>query len=207
MHREFVFSSVVFGKWKQQARALKRSGTLSHHQALEQVAKANRFDNWHHVVTEAKQNRASELGYRSGLIVAYDIKDAMDSWVPDDSFVDDSRAMHFCANDIFAWYRRGDEECEGEEKAAIPSDPEEYREEFEEWLSNVYLFRYVGPGIPPTPARTLPLLQERCFFGPMFFWHKGGFVDPWRDLAVDGVLDMSGNTEPPGSSDNVLDAS
>lgn len=198
MHREFVFSSVVFGKWKQEARTLKRSGMLSHNQALDQVAKANRFDNWHHVVTEAKQNRASEVAYRSGLIVAYDIKDAMDSWVRDDSFVDDSRAMHFCADDIFAWYRRDDDECEGEEKAAIPNDPDEYREEFDEWLSNVYLFRYVGPDIPATPTKALPLLDERCFFGPMFFWHGGRFVDPLRDLAVNGVLDMSGNTVPSG---------
>lgn len=200
MQREYVFSSAVFGKWKQEARALKRAGTLSHYQALDQVAEANRFVNWHHVVIEAKQNRASEAAYRSGLIVAYDVKDAMDNWVPDDSFVDDTRVLHFCENDIFAWYRRGDDESEGEEKAAIPSDPDEYREEFEEWLSNVYLFRYVGDDIPPTPTKTLPLLDERCFFAPMFFWHSGRFVDPWRDLAVNGVLDMTGDTEPSGRS-------
>jgi hypothetical protein len=30
----------------------------------------------------------------------------------------------------------------------------------------------------------------------MFFWHHGKFIDPWRDLAVNGVLDMSGKIEP-----------
>ena len=74
-----IFSSATFGKWKQEARALKRSSALPHHQALDQVAIAKGFDNWHHVVTEAKLNRLSEAAYRSGLVVAYDIKDAMDN--------------------------------------------------------------------------------------------------------------------------------
>jgi hypothetical protein len=196
MHKQYVFSSAVFGKWKQQARALKRSSQLSHHQALDHVAKAHSFDNWHHVVTEAKLNCVSEKAYRSGIVVAYDIKDAMDNWVPDDSFVDDSRVYHFCENDIFAWYRRGDDEADGQERDTIPTDPTDYWEEFQEWLMNVYLFRYTGTSLPPTPMKVLPLLEERCFFGPMFFWYQGKFIDPWRDLAANKVLDMTGNTEP-----------
>jgi hypothetical protein len=191
-----VFSSATFGKWKQQARALKRSSDLSHHQALDHVAKMNQFDNWHHVVAEAKLNRVSETAYRSGLIVAHDIKDVMDSWVPHDTFVDDLRVLHFCKADIFTWYRRNDDEAEGEEKDAIPTDPTEYREGFDEWLNEVYFFRYCGPTLPATPTKALPVLHERCFFGPMFFWHGGKFIDPWRDLAVNNVLDMSGSTEP-----------
>lgn len=196
MHREYVFSSVIFGKWKQEARSLKRSSQLTHHQALDHIAKTKRFDSWHHVVTEAKLNRISETAYRSGLVVAYDIKDAMDHWVPDASFIGDSRVIHFCEEDIFTWYQRGDDEAEGEEKDAIPTDPIEYREEFREWLMNVHLFRYAGLNLPPTPTKVLPLLNERCFFAPMFIWYKGRFIDPWRDLAVNDCLDMSGNTEP-----------
>jgi hypothetical protein len=195
MQNQYLFSSAIFGKWKQEARALKRSTNLMHHEALEQVARSKGFENWHQVVCEAKLNRASETSYRSGLLVAYDVKDAMDHWVPDDSFVDDSRVLYFCEKDIFAWYRRGDDEAEGEEKAAIPTNPKEYREDFDEWLTNVYFFRYVGPNLPASPPKSLPLLSARCFFGPMFFWHCGRFIDPWRDLAVDGVLDMSGNIE------------
>lgn len=196
MHMHYVFSSAIFGKWKQQARALKRSSDLTHNQALDQIAKANRFDNWFHLITEAKLNHISEAAFRSGLIVAYDIKDAMDNWIPDDSFVDDFRALHFCEKDIFAWYRRADDEAEDDEKRAIPTDPAEYREGFEEWLMNVHLFRYVGTNLPASPRKVLPLLDERCFFAPMFFWHGGKFIEPWQDLAIDGVLDMSGNTEP-----------
>jgi hypothetical protein len=186
MPKKYVFSVATFGKWKQQARALKRSGHMPHHQALDHIAKSKGFDNWHHLITEAKLNSDSGTAYRSGLVVACDIKDAMDSWNPDESFVDDSRVLHFCEQDIFAWYRRSDDEAEGEEKAAIPTDPTEYREEFDEWLNNVYLFRYAGPSLPPTPTKVLPLLRERCF----------KFIDPSRDLAVNGFLNMSGNTEP-----------
>lgn len=196
MPTEHVFSSVTFGKWRQQARNLKRSSDIAHHEALELVAKANRFDSWHHVVTEARLNRITEIAFRSGLIVAYDIKDAMDNWNPDATFIDDSRAFLFCEKDVFEWYRRGDDEAEGEEKAAVPTDPAVYMEEFGEWFMNVHFFRYVGPTLPPTPTKVLPLLDERCFFAPMFLWYRGRFIDPWRDLAVNDVLDMSGRTEP-----------
>lgn len=194
MQTQYLFSSATFGKWKQKARALKRSTSLKHHEALEQVAELKGFESWHQVVCEAKLNRASETSYRSGLLVAYDVKDAMDSWVPDDSFVDDWRVLHFCESDILAWYRRSDDEAEGDERIAVPSDPNEYLEEFGEWLTNVHLFRYCGPTVPDTPRAVLPLLNERCFFAPMFFWHYGKFIDPWRDLAVGNVLDMTGNT-------------
>lgn len=199
MQTHHVFSSAVFGKWKQQARALKRSSELSHHQTLDKVAIANRFENWHHIVNEAKLNLLSETAFRSGLVVAYDIKDATECWRPNDSFVDDWRAMHFCERDIFTFYRQTDDEAEGEERAAIPIDLNEYQEEFNEWLTNVALFRYCAPTLPATPTKVLPLLAERCFFAPMFFWLRGRFIEPWRDLAFDGVLDMSGNTEPPTS--------
>lgn len=194
MQKKYLFSSATFGKWKQQARALKRSTGLMHHEALDSVAKSIGFENWHQVVSEAKLNQTTETSYRSGLLVAYDVKHAMDDWIPDSSFVEDWRAHHFCEKDILAWYRRGDDEAEGEEKEAIPSDPDEYLEQFEEWLINVTLFRYRGPTIPATPRATLPILNERCFFAPMFFWLRGEFIDPWRDLAVDGHLDMSDNT-------------
>jgi hypothetical protein len=47
------------------------------------------------------------------------------------------------------------------------------------------------------PTKVLPLLSQRCcFFAPMFFWFRGRFVDPWRDLAVNDFFDMSGRTEP-----------
>lgn len=200
MQSQYLFSSLAFGKWKQEARALKRSTNVPHHEALEQVAKSRGFEGWHQVVCEAKLNRTSETSYRSGLLVAYDVKDAMDHWIPDESFIDDWRALHFCENDILAWYRRGDDEAEGEEKNAVPSDPNEYLEDFREWLTNVYLFRYCGPTVPVTPREVLPLLNERCFFAPMFFWHLGHFIDPWRDLAVDNVLDMTGNTDSNSAS-------
>lgn len=199
MQNQYLFSSAIYGKWRQEARALKRSTNLTHHESLEQIAKSKGFANWHQVSSEAKINRASETSFRSGLIVAYDIKDAMDSWVPHDSFVDDSRALYFCEKDIFAWYSRNEEEAEEEEKTATPIDPDEYQEEFNEWLFNVHFFRYVGADLPVSPTKALPLLSDRCFFGPMFFWLNGRFIDPWHDLAVDNFLDMSGNTEPEAS--------
>ncbi|WP_151447103.1 hypothetical protein [Lacisediminimonas profundi] len=194
MKKAFVFSSATFGKWKQKARALKRAGPLSHHEALEQVATANGFDNWHQVVNQAKLNELSEAACRSGLVVAYDIKDALDNWKEHESFVADERAFAFCDADLFAWYKRNEDEEENLAAGYRPADEAEYRNEYEEWTMNVYFFRYCG-SIPATPRAVLPLLDERCFFAPMFFWHAGKFIEPFRDLAIDGTLDMSGNTK------------
>lgn len=69
-------------------------------------------------------------------------------------------------------------------------------EDFDEWRMNIHFFRYIGPNLPSTPTKVLPLLNERCFFAPIFIWHGGKFIDPWRVLAVNDVLDMSGQTEP-----------
>jgi hypothetical protein len=66
MPKEYVFSVATFGKWKQQARALKRSGHMPHHQALDHIAKSKGFDNWHHLITEAKLNSVSETAYSFG---------------------------------------------------------------------------------------------------------------------------------------------
>jgi hypothetical protein len=38
------------------------------------------------------------------------------------------------------------------------------------------------------------------FFAAIFFRYCGRLIDPWLDLAVDGVLDMSGNTGPKQSN-------
>jgi hypothetical protein len=47
---------------------------LTHHEALEHIAKSKGFENWHQVASEAKLNRTTETSYRSGLLVAYDVK-------------------------------------------------------------------------------------------------------------------------------------
>lgn len=54
----------------------------------------------------------------------------MDNCNPDEAFVDDSRAFLFCEKDILDSCRCGDDEAEGEEKEAIPTDPVAYMEEF-----------------------------------------------------------------------------
>jgi hypothetical protein len=187
MSSSYIFSSITFGKWKQQARALKRESGITHTEALEQIARSNKFKDWHHLIQEAKQNKITENAYLNGLIVAYDIKDAMDNWKANESFVEDYRAWHFCQKDIFEHYRTSDEE----ENEKPPVINEEYRQEFEEWMNNVFFFRFCGKNFPESSQTVLRLLNERCFFAPMYIWYTGKFIEPWRDLAVNGVLDMS----------------
>lgn len=192
MQTQHVFTNLAFGKWKQEGRSLKRSSVLSHNQALEQVAKSKGFESWHHLSHEAKQNWITETAFRSGLIVAYSLKDAMDSFDPSDIFVEDWRAYLFCEPSIRTWYATNnvDDELDEEYRRTLASanDPDEP----DDWDSDVCLFRFCGSKLPATPRQVLPILGARCFFAPLFFWHKGRFVDPWQDLAINRVLDMSG---------------
>lgn len=192
MPTQFVFSASTFGKWKQEARAIKRATQISHNEALEQVAAAKGFESWHHLTHEAKLNSVTETALRRGLIVAYSLRDAMDSFDPGDIFLEDWRALSFCKDEIVAWYATNNDERDDDYVPIVTLGSYDVPEEPDDWSDDVCLFRYCGPTIPATPREALPIFDAQCFFAPLFFWHKGQFIDPWRDLAVNRVLDMSG---------------
>src|SRR5450830_791740 len=112
MQTQFVFSARTFGKWKQEARAIKRATRITHNQALEQVAASRGFESWYQLAHEAKLNSVTETAFRAGLIVAYSLKDAMDSFDPGDIFLEDWRAFSFCKEDIVAWYATNNDELD-----------------------------------------------------------------------------------------------
>jgi hypothetical protein len=182
MQTNHLFSAAVFEKWKQQARQLKRSTNIAHHEALDALAQRNQFQDWHHVTVEAGLNRLSEKAIRQGFVVAYDVKEASESPLPDELFIEDWRAPHFADRDVFAWYVSGDEADSG--PMAVN---EEYCQEYSEWAENLCYFRFCGP-MPQNVEEGMRILGERCFFPPVFVWFRGNFLEPWRDLAKDGVL-------------------
>lgn len=191
MPNQYLFSALTFGKWKQEARAIKRSTQVPLHEALERVAKSKGFLSWHQLAHEAKQNQVTETAFRSGLIVAYSLKDAIDSFDTGEVFVEDWRATLFCDKDILAWYASKDD-IDDDHGPSPTSDSWHDPDEPDDWEPDVCLFRYCGASFPATPRQALPIFDAHCFFAPLFFWHKGRFIDPWQDLAINGVLEMSG---------------
>lgn len=58
---------------------------------------------------------------------------------------------------------------------------EEYCQEYGDWAENLCYFRFTGT-MPQSIDEAMELLNEPCFFPPVFIWYRGKFFDPWRDL-------------------------
>jgi hypothetical protein len=186
MSNTHIVSSKVFEQFKQRARKIKQSEGIADHEALERVAKSAGFDNWHQVTMVAADSAYAETAHRSGLIVALDIKHAMEyQFDRDGLFVYDDRLYYFCNEDLFQHYRLcGDDEGQTFE-SRMPI--EELREEFD-MACNEMLYRYTGPILPEAMDDVFKLSFERCFFGPVFVWFKGKFIDVSDYARGDGLV-------------------
>jgi len=105
-------------KFKQKARKLKKEQGLSHHEALDQVAKEFHYHHWHHVIEMATITAPSEIAYHDGLLVAFDIKEAAS--FDDELFIYDSYAPIFCEKELWKSYL----EIEDEEDPEFHDLPE-----------------------------------------------------------------------------------
>lgn len=174
----FTQSSYV-EKLKQQARKLKKELGLSHHEALDQVAKNCRYHHWHHVTEMAAITAPTEEAYRSGLLVAYDISEAdLDS----KSFVQTDLVRFFCEEELWKIYLEIDDE-EDPEFHDLPE--EEQRRYFHEYLESLVFFRFTGENIPQNIEDALKLTNECSFWSPMYVWLKGKLCDTYGAPATD----------------------
>ena len=178
MRTQIIITSASVEKLKQKARKLKRERSISHHEALDRVAKEAHFNHWHHVAESAKAFEPTERAYYFGVIIALDIKDAMDFRDPNDRFVEDSSAFALCADDIYRYIREADEDSD---MLATDYHYEEDRLEWmEEGLMNFVFFRYTGLTVPGCVDEVVKIVDECSFWPPEFIWHKGSFQEGMR---------------------------
>lgn len=82
-----IASRDVLERIKRHARQISREQGIPHHRALELAAQQQRFDNWHQVAVALANTEPSALAVRRGIVLAVDIKDAIDFLdAPDDGF-------------------------------------------------------------------------------------------------------------------------
>lgn len=177
MSDTYIVTSRQFEQFKQRARKLKQREQISHHDALERVARAVKFNNWHEVTLAARETHPIETAFRSGLIVALDIKDSYNSnFTGDGMFVeDDQRLLYFCRDDLFKSYRLAEDD--GGRTFESTSTAEQLQEDFETDLFNYVFYRYVGQVLPVTVDQVLAICVERCFWGPQCAWYKGTYIE------------------------------
>ncbi len=184
MHTQYIIASADVEKLKQKARKLKRDSGISHHDALDQTAKAAGFNHWHHVSESANAFKPTEQAYYFGVIIAMDIKDAMDFRDPSGGFVEDPFAFALCADDIYAYSRAADEDGES------AGDDPNYKEDKEEWMQDRFMdyvfFRYTGSDIPESAEAVVAKVHEceSSFWLPEFIWHKGVFQERPSDHSL-----------------------
>ncbi|TVT57570.1 MAG: hypothetical protein FHK80_08650 [Azoarcus sp. PHD] len=191
MRTQIIISSKTVEKLKQNARRLKKEDGISHHEALDQVAKKVGFDHWHHVSESAKAFAPTEQAYYFGTIIAMDVKDGMDFHDPSGAFVEDNLAPALCTDDIYEFVRT----AEAEDGEIDTSDPT-YQEDLKEWASDISMnytfFRYTGAEIPANVEDVVKLTSKCCFWPPEFIWHKGAFQESPSDVALDDDGEVAG---------------
>jgi hypothetical protein len=147
---------------RQEAKALKRELDISHHEALEYVARKKGFLHWHEVTKAVKESSLCQEAFRHGFVFGMDIAEADDRSFEPGLFVQDT-LLAFLAEDYF--------------KKSTDSYFAEY---WEDEQHDHLLFRYSG--IPPlSPREAFSLVSDNFFFGPRFFWIKCQFIDPHDD--------------------------
>ena len=183
MRTQIIISSADVEKLKQKARKLKKDSGTPHHEALDQVAKIAGFNHWHHVSESAKTFKPTEQAYYFGVIIAMDVKDAMDFRDPSGSFVEDPFAFALCADDIYAYIREADDDGDSAD------DDQHYAEDRGEWMQdeimNYVFFRYTGSTVAEQVNDVVAMVRECSFWPPVFIWHKGAFQESPSDEAID----------------------
>lgn len=183
MRHQFLITTADVEKLRQKARKHKRESGVSHHEALDQVAKGAGFDHWHHVSELAKSFAPTESAYYSGVVIAMDIKDAMDFYDETGMFVEDHNAFALCASDLYMAM------CEAVGDDGIPLREKYSEAEFKELadddLLNYSFFRFTGSLIPERSDDVVALVRKCSFWPPQYIWHKGKFQESPSDQALD----------------------
>jgi hypothetical protein len=170
---------------KQKARKLKVENNISHVQALDEIAKQAKFHHWHHVCEQHRLVEPTEKAFFSGVIIALDIKDALEFDDSDGLFVKDEGdlAAYFCYDDLLREYSESVDDEGVRLKDVAPED--QVIEEFENGeLHNYGILRYTGDVLPESLDEVLRLVRERCFWPPIYVWFKGTFHDTFSQPAL-----------------------
>jgi hypothetical protein len=175
MRTQIIITSASVENLKQKARKLKRESGISHHEALDLVAKEVHFNHWHHVAESAKAFEPTERAYYFGVIIAMDVKDAMDFRDPSGRFVEDSSAFALCADDIYRYIREADEDADM--LATDPHYEEDRLEWMEEGLMNFVFFRYTASTVPGSVDEVAGIVNECSFWPPEFIWYNNSFQE------------------------------
>ena len=157
-----IIPAAVVDRMRRKAKELKKHTGISHHEALDQVARADKyFRDWHHLIEHAKATELTEQALNAGFIIGMDRKDADFNHDRLKRFVRDERVASFIRSKF-------------KEQHPKPwSDDEEF--DWEEIEELIY-FRS-NSIVPDTLEAALEICDEDFYFPPRYVRLRGKVID------------------------------
>ncbi len=153
-----VFPSAAVENLRRKAKQLKKKTGVTHHEALDIVAREIfHLPDWHHFIEQAKANELSERALKAGLVIGIDAKDADFNL---------SRLIHFVPDERLVMFVHS----EFEEQHPKPWS-ENVKDMWEAYDELVY-FRCKG-AVPGTLEKTVKVYEKDFFFAPLYVRLKG----------------------------------
>lgn len=166
-------------KLRKEARTLKKSLKIPHHEALDLAARKFDFNNWEHLQKSAAATAISEEPYRNGLVIAMDIKDATEHPPAAASqIVEDHQVYGLIYMDFFT--QRG---YKSEED--LTEDDRYFLEDLE--INYIY-FRYEGK-TPNSAEEAFEIAENEFFFAPEYIWLKGKWYNRFGVFDYDELIE------------------
>lgn len=170
-------------KLRKEARSLKKSLNIPHHEALDLAARKFDFNDWEHLQKSAALTAVSEEPYRNGFVIAMDIKDATEHPPSKASgFVEDDLIYSLIYMDFFTLRKYKLQED-------LTEDDRYFLEDLE--INYVY-FRYDSQN-PKTVQDAFGIAENEFFFVPEYIWLKGKWYDRFGVFNYDESLEELNN--------------
>ncbi|NOT65590.1 MAG: hypothetical protein HOP06_06155 [Methylotenera sp.] len=163
---------------RKKAKIITRETGIQLHAALDQVAVDAGFNHWHHVVESEEIAILCESALNSGLIIALDIKDALEFFDEKGRFSNehDNQLQALLLNRFIQEWKDSTDEEEETIRGAFMDD-ERIKELAMDKLSNLSFMLYKPKKLPSTIDDAIEITSECCFFPAMYIWFKGQFYN------------------------------
>ncbi len=113
-----IISSATVERLKQKARKLKREQSITHTEALDEIAISVGFNHWHQVVQANDVLKPSEVALSSGCVMAFDVKDGMDVDTSDGVLIEDHFLEMLTEKQLFEIYANSPDEDDEQKQTA-----------------------------------------------------------------------------------------
>ena len=184
---QIVISNKNVSILKKRAKKLAKEKNLSHHEALDKVAKDAGFKHWHHICECNEPCKEGEKAFKSGCIIAFDIKDGMDLINIDNKRIKEETYIltEIIRNDLYEIFLNiPDEDDEEERPIKETTDEYDLKEWFQDDLDNIVLCR-LKHDKKLNINEVISIAKEYSFFPPVFIWLNGKYLNTYNIPATD----------------------